>query len=1066
LPHPKGIGDRLVFAITAIAAFALYAFSLAPTVTLEDSGELIVAASYLGVPHPPGYPVWTMLAWLFQRVFGFATFRGYPNPALGVNLLSAVAGALACGGLALLLNRSGAVLLRDPHETDTEPLVQRDRLVLAVSAIAAGLILALAPTLWSQSVIAEVYSLNALFLVAILLLAHAWLMRKPRKTVLYLTAFLLGLGLTNNQPLVLILPALGLLLLFHAWPLGRDLAITGAVLLALLGLARLHGLEQPPARWVKLCTGAALLILLLALARHRPARPFAAVFLPVLFVMGSLALANAIPPVQHPRSWLFAAQMALCTLVLCAAWRWLPEGRTASALILCVCAGLAFYLYLPIASARNPPMNWACTKTWAGFKHAISRGQYSGLEPVPVLSRVFLLRLLSYARDLRTQFTTPLAALALVPFAAWHARFRRRRFDAAAVALLCVLATWACHAVAYRLESTGTDAVRTAIARLRTLPVLLLAAWAMLGFGLMCWGRRPPFRSVRHAFEGRARAWLLATVLAFAAFSVGLVVILNPKPDLQSQFINRVFFISSHVLFALLVGYGLVTMLRFLTARVRPQPVFVAVLATALLLPAGPLVRRFDDEAFLRNTGAPGQRGHDFGWQFGHYALCGAPAIGEELAPNEPPPPDPDYPPPMGQRAIFFGGTDPGRFVPTYQIFCPQDRPDVYLITQNALADATYTNVMRDLYGAEIWMPTPRDTQHAFQNYVRGVQLGRFPATGNISVVNGRVSVQGSQEVMHINGLIARMIFERNRHKHAFYLEESYPIPWMYPFLAPHGLIMKINPEPLAGLDNERVKKDHRFWDWYTRRLLANPRFRRDAVARKSFSKLRAAIAGLYKFRKRYGDAEHAFRQAIQLCPSSPEACLRLAELFAATGRIPDARRTLTEFLELDPENQAARRFLQRLDIAQQRAARRHGLERRIAVNGTIKIDDAVALAEIYATTRARPEFAAGLARELLRRPHAPAPLLRRLARACAPQHAQLTAALYERYLRRKPHDVDTWLELAAVRLALKQHAPARAALRRALAIGGPPVYERTRRNPRFARLWQMRAPATARARG
>ena len=70
------------------------------------------------------------------------------------------------------------------------------------------------------------------------------------------------------------------------------------------------------------------------------------------------------------------------------------------------------------------------------------------------------------------------------------------------------------------------------------------------------------------------------------------------------------------------------------------------------------------------------------------------------------------------KNAIFFGGTDPGRFVPTYMIYSAKVRPDIYLITQNALADNTYMNVMRDLYGEQIWIPTGKDSSNAFSQYI------------------------------------------------------------------------------------------------------------------------------------------------------------------------------------------------------------------------------------------------------------------------------------------------------------------------------------------------------------
>jgi hypothetical protein len=68
--------------------------------------------------------------------------------------------------------------------------------------------------------------------------------------------------------------------------------------------------------------------------------------------------------------------------------------------------------------------------------------------------------------------------------------------------------------------------------------------------------------------------------------------------------------------------------------------------------------------------------------------------------------------PEMAKDTILFGGTDPGRFCPTYMIFCESfiphncqplqdqnfDRRDVYLITQNALADGTYLNYLRAQY--------------------------------------------------------------------------------------------------------------------------------------------------------------------------------------------------------------------------------------------------------------------------------------------------------------------------------------------------------------------------------
>jgi uncharacterized BrkB/YihY/UPF0761 family membrane protein len=83
--------DWLTFGITTLVVFIGYYLTLAPDLTLEDSGELAVGSFYAGVPHPPGYPVWTIFTWLFTVLVPVS------NVAWRVALASAFSGALACG---------------------------------------------------------------------------------------------------------------------------------------------------------------------------------------------------------------------------------------------------------------------------------------------------------------------------------------------------------------------------------------------------------------------------------------------------------------------------------------------------------------------------------------------------------------------------------------------------------------------------------------------------------------------------------------------------------------------------------------------------------------------------------------------------------------------------------------------------------------------------------------------------------------------------------------------------------------------------------------------------------
>lgn len=268
----------------------------------------------------------------------------------------------------------------------------------------------------------------------------------------------------------------------------------------------------------------------------------------------------------------------------------------------------------------------------------------------------------------------------------------------------------------------------------------------------------------------------------------------------------------------------------------------------------------------------------------------------------------------MPTGSIYFGGTDYGRFVIT-TVNALQEPPPVFCITQNALADKTYAAHLRAVYGDSIWLPQMEDSARAFQRYVEEVRSGKRPKNAELEIDNGRVKVSGALGVMEINGILCELIFEHNKASHAFYVEESYVLNWMYPYLEPHGLIMKLNAQPLDALPAESVDRDLHYWTEYENLLLAHPGFREDFEAEKAFSKLRSAIVGLYVHRELYEEAELAFEQAIRLCPVSPEASFRLAKMYVENERISDAVRIMDAYVKRDPPyaREEAMRYLDEL---------------------------------------------------------------------------------------------------------------------------------------------------------
>lgn len=481
------------------------------------------------------------------------------------------------------------------------------------------------------------------------------------------------------------------------------------------------------------------------------------------------------------------------------------------------------------------------------------------------------------------------------------------------------------------------------------------------------------------------------------------------------------------------------------------------------------------------------QRNHWFGYWFGHDMFT---------------PPFGIYPE-MTRNTILFGGTDPGRFCPTYMIFCESfiphscqpkedqkfDRRDVYIITQNALADGTYLDYIRAQYfrsaqqdppffrelmkrywwapvgmgfvlsviwvaldfwlmqrhrkrnviiicsiwgifliivftnarsggfangisqaaynlldkpftklGAnietrrraegvyppnEIYTPSGEDLNQSFQDYAADLthrrEIGlQHPGEEGVSFENGRVQLSGTVPVMMINGLLCKVIFDRNP-TNEFFIEESFPLDWMYPYETPAGIIMKINRNPLSSIPNEVFQKDHEFWTKYSERLCGNwitydtsvkeiadfaekvylqhdysnfkgdPKFVRDDGGQKAFSKLRSSIAGVYAWRldQRFCPPEYqpknaaerqaliketdfAFKQAFAFCPYSPEAVYRYVNFLLPLGRFDDAIIVAQTCSKLDPYNEQVKGLIENLKQFKEQAGARADIQQKL----------------------------------------------------------------------------------------------------------------------------------------
>ncbi len=327
--------DWRAFGVTSGVALAVYLATMAPEVTLGNSGMLVTGSAYAGVPHNPGYPVWTLWTWLFAKLLPFS------NIAWRVGVASGAAAALGSGLVALLVSRTGKMLLeKNPVFAARKP---RERNLLRLgSGCAAGLGVGLSSSVWPQAVIAETWTFGLFLFAAILCLLLRWLHEPARRRYLYGAIYLYGTLLTGNQELVLAGPALLLLVVIGDPRLGRDFSLLLAAMVGLGCWSRRFSLVGVFQSY----TNRNILLFC----------AFIAVVIPVIFIV-----------FKTRRVGTHLGGAMLCSLFLL--------------------LGLAWYLYLPIASMTNPPMNWGYPRTVDGFLHAISRGQMQACDPVRSVAR-------------------------------------------------------------------------------------------------------------------------------------------------------------------------------------------------------------------------------------------------------------------------------------------------------------------------------------------------------------------------------------------------------------------------------------------------------------------------------------------------------------------------------------------------------------------------------------------------------------------------------------------------------------------------------------------------------
>lgn len=457
-----------------------------------------------------------------------------------------------------------------------------------------------------------------------------------------------------------------------------------------------------------------------------------------------------------------------------------------------------------------------------------------------------------------------------------------------------------------QMESLGEWIHFFSLQLLRSFTVAGFAAYIASFSLLFLWRDRPKF------------AWGILLQCAFLLAALLQPALDKAQIDLAGWWLQMPYHTYTNLLFALLCAAGFVRLLGTILLRC---PILKP---TMWLLPFIAIV------PLLANFNECSQRERWFGWMYGHDMLQNLP-----------------------KGSVLIGGTDPGRFIPTYMIFGESsqearhkkdpafDRRDLFVITQNALGDPQYMKYLRDQYTSErppvanafeTWLGRktayPQDTLTLpdEEQVRKAIEEASQPMPPDGRPLESNFSILPFSAVLH-------WVWLKNKDWRDFFVEESFPIVWTYDYAIPWGLVYKLNPTKLDQIPREAVERDFAFWKDYKARLLSDPRFLSDVDARRSFSHLRYTTGNIYRHRKMNSEAEAAYREAFELCPFEPSVIHSLVQLLWEKGDFDQAAILCNSALAQDPHNEALQGLMSLVAKRQEKQDAIEKLTARVARN-------------------------------------------------------------------------------------------------------------------------------------
>lgn len=369
--------DWLVAGIVFVIALVIYLYTVSPTVAFWDVGEFLACSHILGVPHPPGTPLFVLVG----RIFSLLPI--FPEIAMRINFMSVLSGTLTAALASLLISR----VIRSFKIVKTESM---EKWIPTVAGVAGALFILFAFSVWDNSLEAEVYSPSTLIGFGIIYLTVLWRDRfEAHKAVgavaggtgsplaspvasfkndalnanslvllaLYITVLSSGIHLTPLLMLFGLIPFIAIV----------NHRLLPAFFLGILGLSfMLFELGWPQIAVLSLFVG-------YIFTQSKMSRKG---FTPAWLFLGSYLLLILLAALKLPLLVILLGVAVFVGVFLYAAKEYKLDMKFLAIGAVLVAIGYSVQLYLLIRAHQHPSINMVAPETWDRFFSVLRREQY------------------------------------------------------------------------------------------------------------------------------------------------------------------------------------------------------------------------------------------------------------------------------------------------------------------------------------------------------------------------------------------------------------------------------------------------------------------------------------------------------------------------------------------------------------------------------------------------------------------------------------------------------------------------------------------------------------------